>query len=139
MSRSVGWLLTAALVVPGAGCLSWTRQSDEPSASITHRSDEAPAASELSATKKAEIALSVAAQLDKTGDSARALASYEQARYLDPSCGDRIAHRLAVLYDKADQTSKAAPEFERALKLAPKNANLLNDFGYHWYCVGNWS
>jgi Tfp pilus assembly protein PilF len=140
MRRSFRLLLTAVLILPCASCLSWVRQQkEELSGTAGNNSSEGTAESELPASKTAEIFVSVGAQLEKKGEPAKALASYEQALKLDPSCGDRLAHRLAVLYDRTDQTSKAGPEYERAIQFAPKNAKLLNDFGYHWYCAGNWT
>src|SRR5262245_37611900 len=102
MRSSVGWLFTVALLVPGAGCLTWGRQQGE-----TKNSTAAPTSGDATTTQKdlppeetAAIMLSAAAQLEKKGSAQKALQAYEQALALDPSCGDRIAHHLALLYDK---------------------------------------
>ncbi len=92
----------------------------------------------MAAVDKAVIFLATARELEKTGDSRRAIACYEQAVALNPEAADGIAHHLAVLYDKADEPAKSLIEFERALKKNPKDANLLNDLGYHWYNRGDW-
>jgi Tfp pilus assembly protein PilF len=140
MRSTAGWLLAAVALMPGAGCLWLDHQPTEISPTNVGRdSNDKPAETELPPAKTAEIMLALATKLETKGTPDQALRAYEQARSLDPSCTDRTAHHVALLYDKTDQLSKAMPEYERALKLAPKNANLLNDFGYHWYCVGNWN
>jgi tetratricopeptide (TPR) repeat protein len=44
-----------------------------------------------------------------------------------------------VLYDRLGNATRAVPEFERAVKEHPRDADLLNDLGYHHYNLGRWA
>ncbi len=48
-----------------------------------------------------------------------------------------VSHHLAVLYDQQGDAARTLNEFKRALEAAPKDADLLNDFGYYYYHHGN--
>ena len=49
------------------------------------------------------------------------------------------AYRLAILYDRQENSTKALAEYQIAVKAAPKDANLLNDFGYFHYERGDYA
>ena len=51
----------------------------------------------------------------------------------------QVCRRLAVLYDRQCDYARALPEYEQALKLSPKDADLLNDLGYCHYGRGDWA
>jgi Tfp pilus assembly protein PilF len=72
------------------------------------------------------VSLAMAGTLENTGQELEAIRLYEQARLTDPA---RVAHRLALLYDRVGQFDKAEREFEQALKQAPSDAELLTDLG----------
>ena len=48
-----------------------------------------------------------------------------------------VSRRLAVLYDKQGDHSRAAVEYRTALQQAPHDADLLCDFGYFHYERGD--
>jgi len=45
---------------------------------------------------------------------------------------------LAVLYDQQGNDARALAEFDKALKLTPKDADLLDDLGYYYYHRHDW-
>ncbi|HEV8002815.1 MAG TPA: tetratricopeptide repeat protein [Planctomycetaceae bacterium] len=45
----------------------------------------------------------------------------------------QVSRFLAVLYDQQDNDARALTEYRKALELAPRDADLLNDFGYYFY------
>ena len=124
------WLLLAGLaVLPSGGCMQGTLAPPEDSLKA--------AKNELPKDQPAAIYLSTASQMEKANDAARAIQCYEKAKELDPSCEDAIAHRLAILYDKTGEATKAMAEYQRALERTPRNSNLFNDMGQHFALVGN--
>lgn len=65
-----------------------------------------------------------------------AIAQFERAREIDAGIHG-IAHPLAVLYDRQGRMDAAEREYKKALVNAPKDANLLNDYGYFLYSRGD--
>ena len=107
-------------------------------------------AADVTQRDAAKISLAMAETLDKRSVKAdeegkpenhdlEALAYYEKARQQDPEMNDKVARRIAVLYDKCDEQAKAMTEFQEQLKKYPKDANLLNDAGYSYYNRGQWA
>lgn len=88
---------------------------------------------ELPPDKTAELCQAAGEELAKRGLNAEAVAQYERARQLDPRRGAILARRLAVLYDVTGDDARALVEFQRAIKTAPHDADLLNDCGYFYY------
>jgi Tfp pilus assembly protein PilF len=94
-----------------------------------HKADAAtPKPAELPPDKSAELCLAVAQEYDKAGRDADAIFQYERARKLNPKL--EVSRRLAVLYDRSGETGKALVEYRAALEAHPRDAGLLNDFGY---------
>lgn len=91
----------------------------------------------LAPTESTPILLELAADLERNGFTPDAITKLEMARQLDPKL--RMNHKLAVLYDQVGNERKALAEFEEALKQNPKDADLLNDFGYCHYNRGRWT
>jgi Tfp pilus assembly protein PilF len=132
--------LTAGLALaPAAGCMPDFLTSTANKRPVSESPVNGRAERNLPGDKTAEIFIGTAQGLEKQGDLSRAAACYEQAMVLDPTVSDRLAHHLAILYDKTGEPGKAVAAFQRALKVSPKDADLLNDLGYHWYNCGNWS
>ena len=136
-------LLFAGVVAgTGSGCLhqsssplgisaaAWSDQSATPATPATVQ--------DLQAKPAAMLCLNMAESLEKEGKDAEAVGYYERARELDPAIHDRIARRLAVLYDRTDNQARAMAEFQDLLKKKPKDANLLNDVGYSYYNRAQW-
>lgn len=136
-------VLIVAAALCGTGCVNRTAgggwsvpswgESKSPAGNVPTASAE-----DLPGKESAALCLNMAESLEKDGKEAEAIAYYERARTLDPSLGERAARRLAVLYDRHDDQSKAMTEFQALLKKRPKDAALLNDVGYSHYNRGQW-
>ena len=85
----------------------------------------------------AQAAIAAGSKLERKGKVKDAIAKYEEARRLDPAAP--VAHRLALLYDRQGEVERARSEFEIAVKISPRDAQLLNDMGYFAFEHGNWS
>lgn len=72
--------------------------------------------------------VATADDLAAAGYEADAVRQYEQARQRDPSA--RVAHKLAVLYDRLGRDDRAVAEYRRALAESPSNPGVHNDLGY---------
>jgi tetratricopeptide (TPR) repeat protein len=138
----VSVLIVAAVSLGGVGCVQRTTGGGWSLPSWSESKTPAPAAGtpeELPGKETATLCLNMAESLEKDGKETEAIAYYERARTLDPSFGERAARRLAVLYDRHDDQSKAMTEFQALLKKRPKDPNLLNDVGYSHYNRGQWA
>jgi tetratricopeptide (TPR) repeat protein len=94
---------------------------------------------ELPAKDTARLCFRTAQEFEKNGKTEDAIQLYERARGNDPSLATQAGRRLAVLYDKAGEFSKSTAEYEALLAASPKDADLLNDMGYSYYCRGQWA
>jgi len=93
---------------------------------------------ELPTREKAKASLATAQMLDKNNKYNEAAQLYEQARNLSGEY-KFVCRRLAVIYDRMGNFPKANEEYDKAIALYPKDADLLNDAGYSRYCQGNWT
>lgn len=87
---------------------------------------------------KAEACRLTALELAAAEKDEHAIAQFEQARQLAPHL-QGIAHPLAVLYDRQGRLGAAEREYERAVQESPRNADLLNDYGYFLYSRGDYA
>ncbi len=130
-------VLAASLLSLNIGCLNLSSNFlDEEKTTAPLR----PVAKDtvLPAKESGEICLTLGTELERGGFTADAAIQYEKARKLDPKL--KIAsRRLAVLYDKLGDERKAIIEYDEALKRTPKDADLLNDFGYFHFSRGRWA
>jgi len=104
-------------------------------------SSTAPTSSKLAQMKPAEAAnacLVTAQELAQGGHRREAILLYEKARQLDPK-QKQVCRHLAALYDLEKNDAQALVEYQKALELAPKDPDLLNDFGYFHYERGDWA
>lgn len=85
---------------------------------------------ELPPIQAAAANLATADDLAAAGYEADAIRQYEQARQRDPSV--RVAHRLAVLYDRLARDDRALAEYRRAMTESPDDPGLHNDLGYFY-------
>lgn len=139
MMRNVNKLLVGLLLLPsGAGCLNTqsVKNSMMPESPIGGSAVATDA--KLSDREAAEIQFSVAEELDKNGFMHDAAERYEKARQLD-SKYKHVCRKLAVLYDKMGNDRRALEEYDDAIKLAPKDPDLMNDLGYCHYNRGRWT
>jgi Tfp pilus assembly protein PilF len=139
MGRRHGWHVLAGVVgFALAGC-----QVAPPNGFDLHqgrlveggRESEAEAR-ELPPAETTRVCLTTADELFKKGQDREAIALYEKARKVDPK-QKQVCRRLAVLYDRQGDFQRAEAEYQTALSLYPKSADVHNDFGYSWYCRGN--
>jgi Tfp pilus assembly protein PilF len=67
--------------------------------------------------------------MDRSGHDPEAIQLYERARQYNPKLS-QCGWRLALLHERNGQFADARREYDQALKSQPKNAELLNDYGY---------
>jgi tetratricopeptide (TPR) repeat protein len=135
-----------SFLLSGSGCLhSWGTLKDQVvSSSRGETGRESPTVankveSELVGKPAAQLAFTMGEQLEKSGKFADAIPYYEKARSTDAQLGTSCSRRLAVLYDRAGEAAKAQTEFQALLVSKPRDADLLNDYGYSLYNLGKWS
>lgn len=121
------WLLLAALVVLNSGCLLFDTTN-----SMQRPRDEGT----LPRNESAKTCLVVAENLASQGHTDQAIFQYLKAREYDPKI--EVSAPLARLYSRANNDKLARDEFDKALKLQPKDAELWNDVGWHEYQRANW-
>jgi Tfp pilus assembly protein PilF len=124
----------ASAIFLQAGCVT-SGGFDPPATTLVETRASKP--KELPADQTAELCQAAAEELEKQGLNADAAAQYEKARERDPRRGPVVARRLAVLYDRLGDDANAFTEYKKALAAAPKDADLLNDFGYYFYQRGD--
>jgi Tfp pilus assembly protein PilF len=66
----------------------------------------------------------------------QAIVQLERARQLNPQIRG-TAHTLAVLYDRQRLLDAAEREYRAALRESPRDADVLNDYGYFLYSRGD--
>src|SRR5262245_42062343 len=129
-----GWMLLGLGWLPSLGCLNPGTVPDLPPAGSAPASSTS-AKNELPSKDSAKVCLALAEDFEKNGHDAEAIGQYERARGYDPSL-KQVSRRLAILYDRLGETKQAEKEFQAALKLNPRDADLLNDLGYSCYSRG---
>ena len=85
----------------------------------------------------AQVQVAIGDSLAKEGNFEAAQSAYEAALRNDDSLA-RAYHRLALVYEKTDRGSEAKDLFLRAIKLDPKNAEIVCDYGYWCYLRQDW-
>jgi Tfp pilus assembly protein PilF len=139
MPLSCAVYLLLASLAPLAGCQLLSRDNaNPPSNGPTSPPPTASNKSELPPEAAAEACRATAESLEKAGKDAEAIALYEKARQAG-SHRYEISRRLAVLYDRQGDFNKATNEYRQLLQKNPKDADLLNDFGYCYYSQGKWA
>jgi Tfp pilus assembly protein PilF len=113
--------------------------SHDRSASETRplRTTKAKDSSGLPPKEAAEACVATAQELQSKGYASEAIILYERARQLNPRQRE-VSRYLAVLYDQQGNDTRAQAEYNKALKIAPKDADLLNDFGYFHFKRRSW-
>src|SRR5262249_16422709 len=91
--------------------------------------------SELPPPEAAKLCLATARSMDREGRVPDAIDLYVKTRQLDPA-QTSLSPRLAVLYDRNGDFGQAEREYQDALRQAPRDATIYNDFGYSCYCRG---
>lgn len=139
-------LLTVGFCALLAGCKSVRPTAGEAPADLTpgllvgpEATGKAPPPVELPAKETSYACLVTAQNYEKEGRVEDAIKLYEKARAADPANAAPATRRLAALYDKAGDFGKSEPLYDALVKGAPKDAGLLNDYGYSRYCRGDWA
>jgi predicted Zn-dependent protease len=133
---------TACLVILAAtsGCASAPLFSSlngaMPTGADTAQNLRAESSQTLPPKQGAQACLATAKELQAHGHAPEAILLYERARQLNPQ--EPVSRFLAVLYDQQGNDNKALAEYRKALELAPRDADLLNDFGYYFYRRRDW-
>ena len=92
---------------------------------------------EITASQKADVEMTMGHSLEKSGELDRAVRVYSDVLKKDPRRAD-AHHRLAVLYDRKGECEKSEKHYRAAIKAAPRNAQLFCDFGYSCYLQQRW-
>jgi Tfp pilus assembly protein PilF len=126
--RELGTLSSLLLLVASwAGCAGVVTRPEsplpEPLAHVTEQS-------------KAEACRRTAEELANHGRELQAIEQFERARRHDPHIRG-VAHRLAVLLDRQGKMDAADREYRLALEESPRHPDVLNDYGFLQYQLGN--
>ncbi len=145
MLSTVSRLLIVAGLIISTGCRATTGENGFPQdikpALLVgpEATSQAPPPIELPAKQTAQLCLRTAHEYEKNGQTTEAIRLYEKARSLDRKASGEASRRLAVLYDKVGEFTKSTNEYESLMVAHPKDANLLNDYGYSCYSRGDWT
>jgi tetratricopeptide (TPR) repeat protein len=146
------WTLgIAGTLLPQLGCWSLPVKAPEFKSADQGLIFEKRLDGPTSASDKARACMATGAALEADGNKLppadpnrqtherEAIKQYLLARKHSNSMGDRVARRLAVLYDRQGDYAKAELEYARALKASPRDSDLHNDYGYFLYQQGKWT
>ena len=134
LRRSVGWAVLASLgILSGCGGLDHRKfaRPPHPSASLL---DSGPTA-KVTSQQAADVQFAIGREHEDANRLDDAEAAYRSALGKNPKRAD-IERRLAIVLDQKGMTSEADQHFEGALKLTPKDPELLCDRGYCFYLRG---
>ena len=120
-------LLGGALL---AGCAGSGARKDSPSASgLQGSTSELKTASDQTANdKRAGIRMQLAIGYFQEGNYTVALDEIKQAIAIDPELADAYGVR-ALIYSRMGEMNLADENFQRAMRLAPRNPELNNNYG----------
>jgi Flp pilus assembly protein TadD len=141
--RKAWQLACLGALVAQVGCMT-TGKTDSPSelGLSPSMTAEAPTTQaqpdELPKKQALQASLAVAQNLDRAKNDDGAIEQYEKVLKLEPQ--NLIAwRRLAVLYDRKNEFSKSDAFYKKAAAAQPRDADLLNDWGYSYYLRNNWT
>lgn len=123
--------LVAAGLAGGCGSLPERTKPPHPSANLL---DTGPAA-KVTNEQAADVQFAVGRTNEENDQLDLAEAAYRSALGKNSRRGD-IEARLAIVLDRKGTLDEADQHFARALKLAPKDPDLLCDRGYSFYLRG---
>lgn len=125
MSRALPQLALCVLAVALAGCAGTPTSGGGLSGSTT----ELKTASDLTSTdKRAGIRLQLAIGYYQSGNYEVALDEIKKALMADPALSDAFSVR-ALIYTAMGEMALAEENYQRAMRLAPGNADLSNNYG----------
>jgi Flp pilus assembly protein TadD len=125
----------AGLLLAATGCLG-------PMTSLTTTTSStvpamAPARDDLPRDKALQACLTYAEGLDKAGSDEGAIEQYEKVLRMSPEHLE-ATRRLAVLYDRRSDFTKAEAAYRKLAKAHPRDADLFCDWGYSYYLRNEW-
>jgi tetratricopeptide (TPR) repeat protein len=129
------------LIAAASGCQSVSNQGASNSfvSATSAPTPENVKERELPAAESAKLCFATAEKLEQGGKFAEAISLYEKARKEDSRIGVQATRRLAALHDRTGNFDKALEEYNRGLRDNPRDAELLNNLGYGYYCRGQWT
>jgi Flp pilus assembly protein TadD len=143
--RPAGWVACLLAASHLSGCFSastghslFSFGPSTPGAASELSAATKPNGSEELPPKEAAVAcIATAKELQAHGHAPEAILLFERARQLNPR-EHQVSRYLAVLYDQQGNDTRALAEYRKALEIAPRDADLLNDFGYYHYHHQDW-
>lgn len=117
------------------GCAMVSSKSQEHASSSLLSSGPQP---KVTSHQAADMQIALGRTLEDEGKFEEARPAYVAALKKDPKRADAEV-RLAILDDYRGEPTNADQHFERALKLEPRNPDILCDRGYSFYLRRNWS
>jgi Tfp pilus assembly protein PilF len=117
------------------GCASSTNRPKEHASTTLLESGPSP---KVTSRQAADMQIELGRSMEEEGKFEEARPAYLAALKKDPKRADAELH-LAILDDRKGDQAAADGHFERALKLEPKNPEILCDRGYSFYRRRRWS
>jgi len=134
-ARALGVGLVLASLALSAGCRGGAgRRGEHASAGLL----SSGRAGKVTRRQAADVEVALGRSLEEAGDREGAESAYRDALRKDPKRADAEG-RLAVLADERGDRKAAAEHFDRALKLAPRDPEILCDRGYSLYLERRWA
>jgi Tfp pilus assembly protein PilF len=129
------FLLTVLAAGLMGGCAATAGRNKEKSS--TSILDTGPSA-KVTSRQAADIQIGLGRSMEQEGKVDEARLAYLTALKKDPNRADAEV-RLAILEDRKGEHGSADKHFARALKLQPKNPEILCDQGYSLYLRRRWA
>lgn len=127
LPRGPGAALACLLTVALAACSGGGQVSDN--SALRGNTQELKTASDLTTTdKRASIRLQLAIGYYQDGNYEVALDEIKKALAVDPDVSDAYSVR-ALIYTAMRENKLAEDNYQRAIRLAPRNADLNNNYG----------
>lgn len=119
----------AVLVLAGlAGCQHFDLPFDPQAVLAAHSASE----SKQKSSQITDVQVALGRSLEKQGQTAQAIAAYNEALRQDPTRADACL-RLAILYNQEGKFQEALPLYQKALAGYPGNPDIFCDMGYGLY------
>jgi len=134
LNKRIGWAGVAALGLLG-GCHAHDARPKEHASSALLDSGPQP---KLTKKQTADVQISLGRTCESQGRFDEARSAYVEALKKDPKRADAEL-RLAILDDRKGDNAGADRHFARALKLRPKDPEILCDQGYSLYLRRRWA
>jgi Tfp pilus assembly protein PilF len=134
LSNRIGWAGVAALMLL-AGCHGTNARPKEHASSTLLEGGPQP---KLSKRQAADVHISLGRSCEDQGRFEEARSAYLAALKKDPKRAD-AEQRLAILDDRKGDGVGADRHFARALKIRPKDPEILCDQGYSLYLRSRWA